>query len=119
MLVMASCQESLEERCEREAQEYTKKNCPVEVANDIILDSMTFDRNTHTISYCYSIKGMLDNEELFKRNDPREKLLIQVRNSTNLKLYKEAGYSFNYVYHSTQNKGTQLYQATFHEKDYQ
>ena len=119
MLFLVSCQETLEERCEREVREYTRKNCPVQVANDIILDSMTFDKTSHTVSYYYDVKGILDDADLIQRNNPRERLLIEVKNSAHLKLYKEAGYSFRYVYLSTHNKGTQLFQATFHEKDYQ
>ena len=42
-LVVTACQETLEERCEREAKEYTEKHCPTPIAKDIVMDSMTFD----------------------------------------------------------------------------
>ncbi|MCH5307819.1 MAG: hypothetical protein J1E37_07010 [Prevotella sp.] len=109
----------MDERCAREAREYTEKHCPILVAKDIMMDSMTFDKNTHTISYVYTIKGLLDDAELINSNMPREQLLKEVKNSPNLKLYKEAGYSFRYVYYSTKKKGTQLFEATFHQSDYQ
>ena len=115
---LASCQESLEDRCAREAREYTRKNCPVMVDRNIQMDSMTFDRATHTIGYVYSVKGALDDSLTINSNNPRALLLQQVRNSPNLKLYKEAAYSFRYTYYSSQKKGTKLFEATFHDKDY-
>ena len=41
---LTSCQESLEERAEREAREYTEKHCPTPPQNDVITDSIVFDR---------------------------------------------------------------------------
>ena len=46
-------------------------------------------------------------------------MLKELRNSANLKDYKEAGYNFSYIYYSTKNKGTRLFEATFQKKDYQ
>ena len=117
-IVATACQESLEERCEREAKEFTKKHCPTMVDKLVRLDSMTFDRTTHTIGYAYTLTGQIDDAEVISRNNPRQLLLSQVKNSTHLKLYKEAGYSFRYVYYSTKKKGTKLFEATFHQHDY-
>ena len=50
-MMVAACQESLEDRCQREAKTYTEKHCPMPVGKDIVMDSMTFDKATHTISY--------------------------------------------------------------------
>lgn len=122
-LVMAAvmttaCQESLEERCEREAKEYTEKHCPIPVAKDIVMDSMTFDKASHTITYAYTLRGELDDSAVVNGVNSRELLLGQVKNSANLRQYKEAGYSFRYVYHSKKDKGTKLLDTTFKEKDY-
>ena len=117
--IFLACQESLEERCAREAKEYTAKHCPVRVAQDIIFDSMSFDKTSHGISYAYTVQGVLDDAGIIHRNMPRERLLIEVKNSPHLNLYKEAGYSFRYVYYSAKKKGTQLFEATFHQSDYQ
>ena len=46
-------------------------------------------------------------------------LLKELKNSSNLKVYKDEGYSFRYVYFSEKEKGTQLLDATFHKSDYQ
>ena len=118
MLLLTACQESLEDRCEREAKEYTKKHCPALIAENIVMDSMTFDKATHTITYAYTLSGQLDDSEVVNGSNSRNLLLEEVRNSANLRLYKEAGYSFRYIYHSQKKKGTQLLDATFREKDY-
>ena len=60
-ILLAACQESLEERCAREAKEYTQKNCPRHIDTEIVLDSMTFDKDSHTIGYYYTLQGSLDN----------------------------------------------------------
>ncbi len=122
ILVASSCQESLEDRCKREASEFTEKHCPIIIDKEeknIVMDSMTFDRQSHTISYCYSLRGRLDNDSLYKNNEPYVELLMNVKNSQDLQLYKDAGYNFRYVYFSTKEKGTQLYEATFRQSDYQ
>ena len=37
-MLLTSCQESLEDRCAREAKEFTEKNCPRAVDKEIVLD---------------------------------------------------------------------------------
>ena len=46
-LLFSACQETLEERCSREARDFTRKHCPMTVGNDVVMDSMTFDAATH------------------------------------------------------------------------
>ena len=118
MLLMAGCRENLEERGAREAAEYTRKHCPTPVDKDIMMDSMTFDTEHHTFSYCYTLSGELDDSATIHNGNPRELLLRQLRNSTRLKLYKEAGYNFRYVYHSSKKNGTKLFETTFRPDDY-
>lgn len=118
-VALIGCQESLEERCAREAKEYTKKNCPTQVTHEITLDSMTFDTKSHTIAYCYTVSGEIDDSTVINSNNPQGRLLEQVKNTPNLKLYKDADYNFRYVYYSTKNNGTKLFDATFRKKDYQ
>ena len=43
MVVLTSCQETLEERCAREAKEFTEKNCPHPCAQEYLVDG-NFDR---------------------------------------------------------------------------
>ena len=52
-LLFVSCHESLEERAEREAREYTERNCPTPVVNFSRTDSVRFDREARNyIYYC-------------------------------------------------------------------
>lgn len=119
MLSFTACQESLEERCARECKEYTKKKCPVLIAKDIYLDSLTFNTSNQMLSYYYTVEGVLDDAEFLKQRDFRGMLLKELKRSTGDKLYKNAGYSFRYVYFSSKHKGIQLVEATFHKTDYQ
>ena len=117
-MLLTACQESLEDRCAREAKEFTEKNCPRAVDKEIVLDSMTFEKTTHTISYLYTLNGTLDDPQRIDSTHFRELLLMEVKNSTNLKLYKDEGYAFRYAYYSQKNNGTKLFEATFRESDY-
>ena len=42
--LLVACQESLEDRCAREAKEYTEKKCPTLVIKDVTLDSLRFEK---------------------------------------------------------------------------
>ena len=117
-MLFVACQESLEDRCQREAKEFTEKSCPRHIDTEIVLDSMTFDKDSHTIGYCYTLQGSLDNPQRVDKDRFSEALLLEVKNSTNIKLYKDAGYSFRYTYYSEKNSGTKLFEATFRENDY-
>ena len=118
IVLMTACQESLEDRCEREAKDYTAKHCPTLVAKNIVMDSMTFNKSTHTITYAYTLSGDIDDSAVVNGVNTRDLLLNEVKNSANLRLYKEAGYNFRYVYFSKKKKGTQLFNTTFRQSDY-
>ena len=117
--LLTGCQETLEERAARESRDYTEKHCPAPIAYQVTMDSMTFDKATHTITYAYTLTGQLDDSAVVEGAHSRDLLLQEIKNSAHLRLYKEAGYSFRYVYHSGKKKGTQLLDATFHQSDYQ
>ena len=79
MLSFTACQESLEERCARECKEYTKKKCPVLIAKDIYLDSLTFNTSNQMLSYYYTVEGVLDDAEFLKQRDFRGMLLKELK----------------------------------------
>ena len=118
MLLMTACQETLEERCAREAKEYSKKNCPAPLTKYVTIDSMSFDVTTHTLTYSYTVNGVIDDTAVINRNNPKEELLRNLKNATSMKPYRDAGYNFQYIYYSTKQKGTRLFEATFRESDY-
>lgn len=118
LILLCSCQETLEERCAREAREYSKKNCPAPIAKGVTIDSMSFDIATHTLTYSYTLDGIVDDSAVINKNNPKDMMLQQLKNATAMKPYKDAGYNFRYIYYSTKEKGAKLFEATFQEKDY-
>ncbi|MBQ8655714.1 MAG: hypothetical protein IJ527_01430 [Prevotella sp.] len=117
-VLLTACQESMEERCAREAREYTQQKCPAFINKVTRIDSLTFDVATHTISYCYSFIGAADVPGSVKEEEARLLLLNEVKNSTNLKAYRDEGYNIRYVYHSESRPGEVMYDVTFTKKDY-
>ena len=120
LCMLTSCHESLEDRAAREAKEWTAKNCPTPVVQNTRTDSLTFDKETRTIGYWYTLCGTADNLEATKakREELRGILLEGLKASTQLKLYKDEGFNVRYVYHSEKDPKTVLLDETFSEKDY-
>ena len=116
-LVCTSCQESLEDKCAKEAAEFTSKKCPSRIDENTQIDSMTFDKSTHTLAYWYHLTGKADNPEIFKRVNLRKSLIEQIKNSTSMQAYKDAGYSFRDVYRA-QKENKVYFDATVTKKDY-
>lgn len=112
---LASCTESLEDRAAREAKEYTEKVCPTPYVNDGRTDSAAFDKTTRTYTYYMSLRGKADNALLISKN---HKKLYKVQkesldNNPGLKKYKEAHFTFRFVYHSASNPKKVLLDDTF------
>ena len=118
MLLLTACQESLEDRCARETKEYTRKNCPAKMDNNIILDSLTFEKETHTLHYHYKLTGFADQDSIVKNIDAVNILKKELRNTTTLKLYKDNHYRFAYTYHSEKDPKKVLLDVVLTDKDY-
>ena len=116
-MAMTACQESLEQRAAHEALMFTQENCPAQMSDNLILDSMVFEADTHTIHYYYTLEASADSVGLFGETQ-RKVLLTDLKNITALEAYKEAGYRFAYTYHSQRDPGVVLFEAIFSEKDY-
>ena len=117
-LFCCACQESLEDKCARECKVYTKKNCPAPISMEIILDSMTFEASTHTISYHYMLTGRLDSPDALNKENARAALLGELKNTTTMRDYKEQGYNFQYIYHSQKQPDVILLNVHLTENDY-
>lgn len=115
--LFTACHESLEEKAAREAKEFTRRNCPMPVSEYIVNDSMTFDENTRTIHYYYTIKGAADTTAIDNGN-ARAELLKGVKDATSIRAYKENGFNFAYTYYSQKNKGKVLLDVRITPKDY-
>jgi len=113
-----ACQESLEDRCEREAKEFTMKNCPLKMDENTIMDSLTFDRKSLTVCYYYKLCGKADHEGIAEEIDAANILKKELKNTTSLQSYKKAGYNFSYVFRSEKNPETVWINLTFTKDDY-
>ena len=116
-MTMTACQESLEQKAAYEAIMYTQQNCPAQMSDNLILDSMVFEADPHTIHYYYTLTASADSVGLFGETQ-RKVLLTDLKNTTALAIYKEAGYRFAYTYHSQKNPDVVLFEAIYTEKDY-
>ena len=114
-LMLMGCQKSLEERAEQEARDYTRKFCPTPVQNHTRTDSLVFDRQSLTFIYYCTLTDFMDDAKLIEENRQTltDGLRQSIRESTGLKVYKDAGYSFRYVLRSEKNPDTILYESTF------
>ncbi len=117
LFALCSCHESIEERAARETSEFTRKNCPAPVSEGVINDSVVFEKSTQTVSYFYSLTGRLDTT-LINADKMHAELKKVVQDSPSLRAYKDAGFNFSYIYHSTKNKGKVLAEITIRPEDY-
>ena len=91
---LAACHESMEKRAQREAKEYTAKYCPTPAVNYTRTDSVVFYPETKTM------------------------LLKSIIESTELKPFKEAGFTFAYTCHSDKNPQKVLFETKYTKKRY-
>ena len=117
-IILAACQESLEDRCARESKEFTRKNCPSQIEKNIIIDSLTFERATHTLHYYYTLTGIADREGVMEEINGLQILKDNLKNSTAMKVYKENHYNFTYTYRSEKDPKKILVEVTLTDKDY-
>lgn len=120
ILLYGCGRKSLEEQMEIEAREFTLKQCPKVLDEFTTLDSISFDRESHTSSYYYTIQGELDTPDSFLPSTQdyyRETMMQKVRSDLNLRKAKDAGISFAYHFLS-EKTGQELLGFTITEEDY-
>jgi len=102
LCLFCSCHESLEERAEREAREFTEKHCPTPVVNFTRTDSVHFDRTTRTYTYFETFFDDMDDSTVVAsiHDELLETLAAALRNNPKAKTEREAGFSFAYIAHS-------------------
>ena len=108
----------MEDRCEREAKEFTKRNCPTMIEAEIMIDSMTFERSTHTIHYYYKLTGNSDRADAYKADEVKTLLKNALKNTTSVQIYKDEGYSFEYTYRSEKDPKVIYFDVLLTKKDY-
>lgn len=118
LLILTACQESLEKRAQRTLQEYSDKNCPIQLSETIVMDSCAFEMDSRALHYYYTLMGNLDNDSTLNTTAMRQLLLDALKNETQTRVYKEAGYSFKYTYHSQSQPEKTLFETTITADDY-
>ncbi|MBQ9533766.1 MAG: hypothetical protein IJR71_07430 [Prevotella sp.] len=118
LCLFCSCHESLEERAEREAREFTEKHCPTPVVNFTRTDSVHFDRTTRTYTYFETFFDDIDDSTVVAaiHDELHEKLTTALRNNPKAKTEREAGFSFAYVARSASHPDVILFNDTIRIK---
>ena len=96
--LVVSCTENLEDKAVREAKEYTEKYCPTPYVNDSRTDSAVFDKNTRVFSYYMTLRNKADNKNKLHKLQKEA-----LDNNPGLKVYKDAHFTFRFVYYSAKN----------------
>lgn len=101
-LALAACRkESFEDRCAREAREFTQRQCPRRMDSFTMMDSIVYDYPARTVNYFYTLEGLPVEDADFIRklkDELRDLLVRNVINSVELKQHKENKMSFSYKY---------------------
>ena len=121
LALMCSCHhDTIEDRAEREAKEYTKKFCPTPYSNDVRTDSLSFDKSSKTFTYYCRLRGLIDNPNVIAENEAKLKNAIRENfsNDTGTKIYKDASFNFIYILRSDKDPNTILLKVKLTEKDY-
>src|SRR5574344_166128 len=87
-VLLTSCHENFDDRCVRESKEFTAKQCPQTVdTNGVKMDSMTYNKPTHTMRYYFKLVGKMDDSTLVTMAAPKfhTSLIDNVRNSLEIK----------------------------------
>ena len=123
LLLLTSCQESLEEKAAREAREVTESKCPMPIGDNMYLDSIVFDIPTLTQTQYFRFTGNSDNdstvEKIIKNNDLKGTLVQELKNTPSYKALINKGITFRYIYGSTANPEKTYIDITVTKEDYQ
>ena len=121
VFLASSCGENFEERCRREARDFTTKQCPRRLDECTTLDSMVFIDAPVGFEYCYSVSNQLDNDSTYadagRVDEFRESLVQNIRSDIGLRQCKEHGFTFTYTYTSA-STGRMLMKHVVTSDDY-
>mgnify|MGYP006873003268 CR=1 FL=1 len=82
------------------------------------MDSLTFERETHTLHYYYRMTGVADKERALDTALAKKLLTETLKNTMAMKVYKDNSYNFTYTYRSEKDPSKVLFDLTLTEKDY-
>lgn len=112
--------ETKDERFKREYEQFTRKECPKEVASCIRMDSICYDIESRTLTEYYTFTGNLDTDSFYTEkvvDEYRKGLLKELKGSLQMKPQKDEGINFSYKYHSD-TTGKLLFEMAFTPEDY-
>ncbi len=116
---LTSCHhDTLEDRAEKEVTEYTKRYCPTPFTDNQRTDSITFTRANKTFHSYYTLRDVADNPEIIRQNKAQLTRALQddLDKSTQNKAYKDAGFTFHYVFRSASTGKTLFEQKLMGKK---
>lgn len=123
VVMLCACHQTLDERIEKETQDYTRKECPKRLDPYTVLDSLTYTFNdSMRVHACYySLSDMLDTDSVYNSDVVegfRENVLNDIRTNLNYRRLREHGVTFAYHYRSATNPEKEYVQLTFTPEDY-
>lgn len=120
-LLSACHRETKDEAAARYAREYTLRECPKDLDEYTSMDSLTFDIHTRELTYSYTVRGVLDDDEIYTDelyDLYHDNLLRDIKNNIDLKRAKQEGVTLVYRYFS-QKTGEVRMELSFTKEDYQ
>lgn len=114
-LSLVACSKSIEERAAQESEEYNKKVCPTPYINDCRTDSTSFDKQTRVYTYYLTLRGKADNAKAIADNKKKLRASQQesLNNNPGLKKYKEAHFTFRFIFRSAKDPKVVLLDETY------
>lgn len=119
---LAGChRETKDEAAAREAREYTMRECPKDIDEYTSMDSMTFDIETRELTFSYTVRDVLDEDDIYTEelyDLYHDDLLRDIKNNIDLKRAKQEGVTLVYRYFS-QKTGKVRMEQRFTKEDYE
>lgn len=121
LIVCGACKhETKDEKFRKDFEQFTLKECPKEVDLFIQLDSASYDINSRTLNYYYTLEESLDHDTIYDEKTKEffhENILKSLKTSIQLKPYKDENITFRYNYRSN-STGATLLELTFTAEQY-
>ncbi len=105
LIVFHSCQESFDSRLQKNAQDYTKRYCPKQIDDFVVLDSVVYHmpENDKAGEYCYyhTMHCTAEEVEQLKSQEQtaHDDILEKINNTQDLKSLKENGKTIGYIFY--------------------
>ncbi len=120
-VILTGCKrKSFDEYLVEEAERFSQTQCPREIDNYTVIDSMKYDIESRTLNYYYTLKNELGKTKALTPafiEDFQETMLISLRDDISLKKHKEDSITFSYHYRLKDSIG-EAFCLKYTPKDY-